>query len=642
MNTLDYYKLVKLLIGFLIVAIASYQIAKVFQKIKFPLVTGLIITGIISGTSLLNFIKLETLQDLHFLNDLALSIIAFSAGSELYLDDLRSRIKSIKWMVLCQLFITFIISSVVIYFVADQIPFMIALNSPTKVGISILFATIFVARSPSSVIAVINEMRANGPFTKTVMGVTVVKDVLVIVVFAICLSLAKTLIKGDEVNILFLLILFLELLISISFGYFFGKILQIPFILKTNPRIKSALILAIGYSIYLFTNFIKSNSLIWFNHQVVLEPLLIAIIAGFVLTNYSKHRIEFSELLHKIGPSIYIIFFTLTGASLDINMLFNVFGIALSLFILRLLTLMIAGGLGVYAAKDNKKYALIAWMPYVTQAGVALGLATIVSQEFPDWGYQFETIIIAIIIIGQLFGDLLFKFALNYINESHLKAKNSEADITRTAIIFGIENQSIALAHQLIKNYWKVKMVTSIADLVTKYDDLDIIVVNSLSRPDLSILNLAQTETAILMLDDKRNFELATLIFEQFGTKEIVVRLNNREYFDKFNELGAKIIDPSTAIVSLLDHFVRSPNATNLLLGIDKGQDSIDIEIRNKDVAGLRLRDLRMPSDIIVLSLKRHDQFIISHGYTQLRLGDVVTMVGSHNSLEALKIKFDN
>jgi len=314
----------------------------------------------------------------------------------------------------------------------------------------------------------------------------------------------------------------------------------------------------------------------------------------------------------------------------------------LSLFILRLLTIMIAGGLGVYAAKDNKKYALIAWMPYVTQAGVALGLATIVSQEFPDWGYQFETIIIAIIIIGQLFGDLLFKFALNYINESHLKAKNSEADITRTAIIFGIENQSIALAHQLIKNYWKVKMVTSIADLVTKYDDLDIIVVNSLSRPDLSILNLAQTETAILMLDDKRNFELATLIFEQFGTKEIVVRLNNREYFDKFNELGAKIIDPSTAIVSLLDHFVRSPNATNLLLGIDKGQDSIDIEIRNKDVAGLRLRDLRMPSDIIVLSLKRHDQFIISHGYTQLRLGDVVTMVGSHNSLEALKIKFDN
>lgn len=638
---MDYYNLFKLLIGFLIVAIASFHISKVFQKIKFPLVTGMLFTGIIAGTSMLNFLKLETLHNLSFLSDLSLAIIAFSAGSELYLDDLRSRIKSIKWMVICQLAFTFIISSVFIFYAANYIPFMASLTVASKIGFSILFATIFVARSPSSAIAVINEMRANGPFTKTVMGVTVVKDVIVIILFAICLSLAKTLIKGDAIGILFLVILALELLITIGFGVIFGRILQIPFALKSKPKTKSVLILAIGLSIYLFTNFIKANSVVWFKHQVVLEPLLIAIIAGFVLTNYSKHRVEFSELLHKIGPTIYIIFFTLTGASLDINILFSVFGVALSLFILRLFTMMIGGAVGVIAAKDDKKYTFIAWMPYITQAGVALGLATIISEEFSDLGQQFETIIIAMIIIGQLFGDILFKFALKYVNETHLGAKKFNLE-NASAVIFGIENQSIALAHQLIKNNWKVKMVTSIVDMVNKYADLDIIVVKSLSKPDLNVLNLAKTETAILMLDDKRNFELATLIFEQFGTKEIVVRLNNRENFDKFNALGAKIIDPSTAIVSLLDHFVRSPHATNLLLGIDKGQDSLDIEIKNKDIAGLRLRDLRLPSDIIVISLKRHDKFIISHGYTQLRLGDIVTMVGSHNSLEALKIKFDN
>ena len=44
-----------LLIGFGMVAIAGNQIAKFFQKIKFPLVTGLIVTGIIAGPSLLNF-----------------------------------------------------------------------------------------------------------------------------------------------------------------------------------------------------------------------------------------------------------------------------------------------------------------------------------------------------------------------------------------------------------------------------------------------------------------------------------------------------------------------------------------------------------------------------------------------------------
>jgi len=223
---------VTFLVGFLIVAIAANQIAKVFQKIKFPLITGLIITGIIAGSSILNFISLEALEKLNFLNDIALSIIAFSAGSELYLNDLRSRIKSIKWMTIGQLIITFVMSSVVIYYVAEQIPFMANLPSAHKFGISILFGTIFVARSPSSAIAVINEMRANGPFTKTVMGVTVVKDVLVIILFAICLSIAKALINDESTDILFFVILLLELTASFGLGFLIGKVLEIPFLTK--------------------------------------------------------------------------------------------------------------------------------------------------------------------------------------------------------------------------------------------------------------------------------------------------------------------------------------------------------------------------------------------------------------------------
>ena len=156
-NTLDVF-----LVGFLVVAISANEISKVFQKIKFPLITGLIITGIVAGSSVLNFIPQEAVDKLHFLNEIALAIIAFSAGSELYLDDLRSRINSIKWMTIGQLVITFVLSSLVIYFIADAIPFMADLPSMSKIAISILFGTIFVARSPSSAIAVINEMRANG------------------------------------------------------------------------------------------------------------------------------------------------------------------------------------------------------------------------------------------------------------------------------------------------------------------------------------------------------------------------------------------------------------------------------------------------------------------------------------------------
>jgi len=638
---LDYYRLITLLVGFLIVALASNQIAIVFQKIKFPLITGLIITGIIAGSSMLNFIERETLDDLNFLNDIALAIIAFSAGSELYLDDLRSRIKSIKWMVIGQLVITFLMSSALIYYAANFIPFMAKLPNATRFGISILFGTIFVARSPSSAIAVINEMRANGPFTKTVMGVTVVKDVLVIILFAVCFSLTKTLINGETIGFFFLVILALELIISFALGYIVGKLISLPFSLNLHPNIKATFILILGYSIYLFADLVKIKSEVWFHHEIILEPLLIAIIGSFVLTNFSKHRIEFSELLHRISPIIYIIFFTLTGASLSFQTLVSVFGIALSLFFLRLISIFFGGVFGVFAANDNKKYALISWMPYLTQAGVALGLATIISHEFPTWGHEFETIVIAIIVINQLVGPPLFKWSLNFVKESHLKAK-PDSDTSRDAVIFGVENQSIALAHQLIKNKWEVKLVTSIESLVKKYPDLDVVCVKSLSKPDLSLLKLAQTEAAILMLDDTRNFELATLIFEEFGTKDIIVRLNERQNFEKFHSLGAKVIDPSTAIVSLLDHFVRSPNAASLLLGMDEGQDSLDIEVKNSDIAGLRLRDLRLPSDLIMLSLKRKGQLLITHGYTTLRIGDIVTLVGSHTSLEDIKNKFEN
>ncbi len=152
-----------LLLGFALVAIAGHEIAKVFQKIKFPLITGLIITGIIAGSSVLNFIPSDSLPKLNFLNDIALAIIAFSAGAELYLKELRSRLNSIKWMTVGQLVITFVLSSVVIYYVASYIPFMAELSTGVKIIISVLFGVIFVARSPSSAIAVINELRANGP-----------------------------------------------------------------------------------------------------------------------------------------------------------------------------------------------------------------------------------------------------------------------------------------------------------------------------------------------------------------------------------------------------------------------------------------------------------------------------------------------
>lgn len=634
--------IITFLIGFLIVAIAANQIAKIFQKKKFPLITGLIITGIIAGSSFLNFIPPKALKELNFLNEIALSIIAFSAGSELYLKELRSRLNSIKWMTISQLFITFILSSFVIYFVADLIPFMADMPSTHKIAVAILFATIFVARSPSSAIAVIDELRANGPFTKTVMGVTVIKDVLVIILFAISISIAKAFINDEPTNLLFFIILFLELIASIGLGLAFGKFLALPFLTKADKQLKGIAIILIGYGIYLFSYLITLEVYQFLHIEFALEPLLICIIASFSLTNYSKHRIEFSKTLKEISPLIYIIFFTLTGASLSVHTLINVFGIALGFFFLRLFTMFISGATGVYLAKDPKKFALVAWMPYLTQAGVALGLATIISQEFPIWGHEFETIVIAVIVMNQLIGPPLFKWSLNYLHESHLKAKKKSKPDNQNAIIFGFENQSLALAKQLKQNNWEVNIAQIESENLVVDKEFSIICLKSIATKQLQQLELQNYESIILLLSDEENLKLATFIYENIGTKVVIVRLNDRSYFEKFHKLGTLIINPATAMVSLLDHFVRSPNAASLLLGMDSDQDTIDIEIRNKDIHGIRLRDLRLPSDVLVLSVKRKGQLLVSHGYTRLRLGDVITLVGSDDSLQKLKFKFDS
>lgn len=629
-------------VGLLIVVLAADSIARVFQKIKLPLITGFIITGIVAGSSMLNFITQESIVKLDFLIDIALSIIAFSAGAELYLNELRSRINSIKWMTIGQLIITFVLTSVTVYFIADFLPFMRDMNVNSKVAVAILFGTIFIARSPSSAIALINEMRANGPFTKTVMGVTVLIDVLVIILFAICFSLAKAFIYDENIGFIFIAILVFDLILSLGIGIIAGNLLKFLFSLKLNSKLKSALIIITGYSIYLFADFIEISSSQYFTHKIIVEPLLISIIASFVITNYSKHRIEFSEQLKKVAPVIYIIFFTLTGASLSVQTLMSVFGIAVTLFFLRLITMFLGGITGVLAAKDPKEYTFIAWMPYITQAGVALGLATIVASEFPVWGHAFETIVIAIIVINQLIGPPLFKWTLNYVKESHLRASANLKQHKQDALIIGVESQSLALARQLVKHNWKPRLVSVDDFKIDDIKDLEVQKISNITLECLKKLEIENFEAVVLMLSDNKNYEIAEMIYEHIGTKEVIVRLNKRENFNKFHELGALIIEPTTAIVSLLDHFVRSPNAASLLLGMDEGQDTIDVEIANKDIHGMRLRELRLPSDILILSVKRKGHIIISHGYTRLRLGDIITLVGAEKSLEEIMVKFES
>ena len=638
---IEYKELLIIFFGFVWILFASAHFSKFFQRIKLPLITGFIVTGIITGPHVLNLITSNAVDHLGFVNDVALAFIAFAAGAELYLKEIRSQFKSIIWNTIGQLVVTFILSALAVYYLAELIPFMQDMDIGGKIAISILAATIFIASSPSSAIAVINEMRAKGPFTKTAMGVTVVKDVFVIILFAINFSIAGMLFAGDDFEISRHLLLIFELLLAFGLGFVLSKIIELVLSVAINQSVKAILIVFAGYSVFALSHIIRQKSLMQLGFEVHFEPLLAGITGSFLVTNYSRFRPEFQKILHETGPMIYVAFFTLTGAMLSIDLLTKVWFIALILVAVRVLAMIIGVYTGSTFARDPKLYRRIGWMSYITQAGVGLGLATEVSGEFPIWGPEFATIIVSVIVLNQFVGPPLFKWALTRVGEAHPKAATPEFDGIRDAIIFGLEDQSIALARQLLSHGWDVKIATTrLENEVETIDDIDIHFIQNRDLEALEALEARKTEAIVLMLSDEENFKICEIIYENIGTKEIIVRLHDRINFNRFHELGVIVVEPATAIVSLLDHFVRSPLAASLLLGTEDHQDTIDVEVMDKDLHGVYLRNLRLPSDVIVLGVKRKGQMIISHGYTRLRLKDVVTIVGEEDSIEEIKLRF--
>ncbi len=632
-------KLVLFTIGFAVVALASQQIGKLFLRLRLPLITGFLITGIAAGPFVLGLLDEDKVDHVNYLNDISLAFIAFAAGSELYLKELRSRIKSITYNTFGQLVITMVLGSLSVYFLAEQIPFMKSLGSSARWAVALLAGVIFVARSPASAIAIINEMRAKGPFVSVALGVTVVKDVLVIILFTIVFALSDSLITDSGLGGGFLLILLLELGVAFGLGIVLGKL--IAFILRENVplALKTTLIMALGYGIYLLSHATHNWSHELLGFEMHLEPLLICIIGSFYVTNYSNSRNIFHESLEQIGPAVYVVFFTLTGAAMKIDILLEVWSIALILFGVRLVSMVVAGYVGGALGGDPKEFRAINWMPYVTQAGVGLGLAIVVADKYPAWGNEFQTVVIGVIVLNQIVGPPLFKWAITRVGEDHIKKPTPDFDGVRDAIIFGLRGQSMSLARQLSRNGWQVKLVTFRKD-IEEYKDSELVIVQveELTPEVMEKLDTHQAEAIVAMMSDEENMQVCELAYEYLGTKDMIVVANDPARTAPFRELGAIVVHPSTAIVSLLDHAVRSPLATRLILGMEEDQDTIEVEVMDETLHGVLLRDLKLPQDVIVLSVRRKAQVIIPHGYTRLRKKDQITVVGSRESLEEVAL----
>ena len=117
-----------------------------------------------------------------------------------------------------------------------------------------------------------------------------------------------------------------------------------------------------------------------------------------------------------------------------------------SKFLVRLVAIFIGSFSGGALAGDPKRHNRISWMCYVTQVGVALGLAKEAAVEFPQWGTDFATIVISVVVLNQIVGPPLFKFVITMAGEAHPRLAVPKFEGARNALIFGCEELSLALA----------------------------------------------------------------------------------------------------------------------------------------------------------------------------------------------------
>ena len=149
-----------------------------------------------------------------------------------------------------------------------------------------------------------------------------------------------------------------------------------------------------------------------------LEPLLICVTAGFVVRNLSSGGDHFAEAIDAVSLPVFVLFFCLAGASLDLQSLLTT-GVAALLYVV-VRGLCLFGGCWLGARRNPD----MPWLgvSFLTQAGVSLGLALEVVRRFPEWGEAFAAIAVAAISINQLIGPVAMKLALQRAAGSQTKS----------------------------------------------------------------------------------------------------------------------------------------------------------------------------------------------------------------------------
>ena len=408
----------------LIAALLSTRLMKLF---KLPNVTGYIITGIIMGPFVFgvffnNFSYVDIdksviynfVDQIKWVSTIALGFIAFSIGSSFK----ASAIKAVGKKVLVITVLEALLASVCVI-VALMIAHFIA---PDKVSwqLVLVLGAIASATAPAATLMVIKQYNAKGPLVNTLLPVVALDDAVALILFAILFQIASALSVGGSFDVYKMIFKpIIEIIISLGIGAAFGLIISL--LNKVFKSRNNRVILAI------FAIFSCCGLYFLFKAPYMggfeLSSLLMCMMAGALYTNLFKNSGPTLDVLDRFTPPIYLLFFVISGASLDLTIFFNDTGLLVVIIAAIYIVFRVAGKysgarLGAtisHAEEPVKKYLGFALVP---QAGVAIGLATTANNLFNnETGALIMAIILSSTLVYELIGPACAKFAFKKAGE---------------------------------------------------------------------------------------------------------------------------------------------------------------------------------------------------------------------------------
>ena len=412
----------------ILVALLSTRLMKV---LKLPNVTGYIITGILVGPFvfglLFNNFSYEGIKDsiiyksveqIKWVSSVALGFIAFSIGSSFKAGVLKSLGKRVVIITVFEALGASLLVMAGLFALHFAFPYFISFE------LVLVLSAIASATAPAATLMVIKQYNARGPLVNTLLPVVALDDAVALILFSILFQIASTMSTGGDFSIYRMLFKpLIEIVISLGLGGLLGLIISLfnRIFKSRNNRLAFCIFTvfaALGFY-YLFQQ--------PYMGEFELSSLLMCMSAGVIYTNLVKESGPTLDVLDRFTSPIYMVFFVISGASLDLTIFFNkngliVVGIALSYVILRAFGKWVGAFSGSSITRSEPQIKKYLGLTLIPQAGVAIGLSTTASDLFSRVGNTEASIMVIAIVLTstlvyELIGPMITKFALEKAGE---------------------------------------------------------------------------------------------------------------------------------------------------------------------------------------------------------------------------------